>query len=125
MAANAATTTDAQTVYFGSLAGLAPGTTAALSRVYVPKAGAVKVAQIFMHSGTAGTNENITCNFRLNNTTNTLIQAVGTNTAVRTFQNTSLNISVSAGDYFEIQMVFPTWATNPANVRFGGHVYIE
>jgi len=32
---------------------------------------------------------------------------------------------MAAGDYFEMKMVCPTWATNPATVNFGGYVFIE
>lgn len=125
MAANASTTTDAQTIYLGGLAGLAPSTTAAIAPIYVPKAGTLRVAYVFAHSATAGTNESWTLSLRLNNTTDTIIATLGANTALRTWSNTALAISVAQGDRIEIKSVNPTWATNPANVRFGGVLYIE
>jgi len=124
-AANLATTTDAQTIYFGSLAGVAPSSTAAISRIYIPKTGTIKVAQIVAHAATAGTGESWSLYVRLNNTTDTLIQTVASTAAFRTWINTSLSIAVVAGDYIEIKSINPTWATNPANVRFGGVIYIE
>lgn len=124
-AANQATTTDAQTIYFGCHAGLAPQTTAAISKVYIPRAGTITRAYIMMHSGTAGTNESFTAYIRLNNTTDTSIASVAANTALREFTNTSLSIAVAAGDYIEIKVICPTWATNPANVRWGGVIYIS
>lgn len=32
---------------------------------------------------------------------------------------------VAVGDFIEIKVVCPTWATNPATVAFGGTVYVE
>lgn len=124
-AANLATATDAQTIYFGSLAGLAPGTTAALARVYIPKSGSIKAAYIFAHAATSGTNEAWVLHVRLNNTSDTQISSLSANTATRLWSNAALSIPVVAGDYIEIKSVNPTWATNPANVRFGGVVYVE
>lgn len=124
-AANAATTTDAQVLYFGGTFAVAPSTTATNHRVYVPRAGAIKVAYIWAHSGTAGSNESWLCAIRLNNTTDTTVQNLASSAAWRTWVNTGLNITVAQGDYFEIKMTNPTWVTNPANVRFGGEIYIE
>ena len=48
-----------------------------------------------------------------------------TSSTGRTWSNTGLSISVSAGDHVEIQCVNPTWPTNPANVLFSAVLYIE
>lgn len=80
---------------------------------------------IYCYAGTAGTAENWTANIRLNNTTDTLIETIGASTNERIFNNESLNIAVVAGDYIEIKMVNPLWATNPATAIFGGYIYIE
>jgi hypothetical protein len=64
-------------------------------------------------------------NIRLNNTSNTLVQTLGLASATRVWSNTNLNIAVEAGNYIEIQEVQPAWATNPANIRRNGVVYIE
>lgn len=116
--------TDAQTVYFGMLP-KAPVTAAATSKVHIPKAGTVKRAEIYCYSDTAGTSEDWSLYFRLNNTTDTLIQTVGVAASERVFANSALAIAVSAGDYFEIKGVQPTWTTNPATTIYGGYVYIE
>ena len=125
VAANTATTTDAQTLFFGCQAGIAAQTAADISRVYIPKAGAIKAAYIMAHANTAGTAEAWVCNIRLNNTSDTQIASTALSNVRRTWINAGLNIAVVAGDYIEIKCVNPTWATNPANVRFGGTVYIE
>lgn len=115
---------DAQTVYFGQLP-KAPITTAGVSRVYIRKAGTIKMANIFCYSGTAGTGESWSVYIRLNNTTDTLIKTLAVVTSERTFDNSSLNIAVSAGDYIEIKSVQPTWVTNPLTTIWGGYLYIE
>ena len=115
---------DGATVYFGQLP-KAPITTAAVSRVYIRKAGTIKMANIFCYSGTAGTGESWSLYIRLNNTTDTLIETLAVATNERTFDNSSLSIAVSAGDYIEIKSVQPTWATNPLTTIWGGYIYIE
>jgi hypothetical protein len=79
---------------------------------------------VWCHAATAGTNEAWACNIRLNNTTDTLVQSLSSSAGYRVWSNTGLSIAVVAGDYIEFKMVNPTWATNPANVRFGAAVYI-
>ena len=123
-AANLATVADACTYYFGSNV-LAPIVTADRSRVYIPKTGAIKSAVIFGYSSTAGTGEAWTMCIRKNNTTDTLVQSLSCASSSRLWCNTGLNISVNAGDYIEMKTVFPTWATNPANLCLSGHIYIE
>jgi hypothetical protein len=122
--ANQATTTDSQTLYWGGMA-VAPNTTAARWRSYIPKAGTIKAAYIYSYSGTAGSNETWTMAIRLNNTSNTTIQALASSSADRVWSNTSLSISVVAGDYIEIIETQPAWVTNPATVTRNGVVYIE
>jgi len=115
---------DAQTIYFGNLP-KAPVTVAATSKVYIPKAGTIKRAEIYCYSGTAGTNQAWSGYIRLNNTTDTLISTLSVATSERIFSNSALSIAVVAGDYFEIKFINPTWATNPLTTIFGGYIYIE
>jgi hypothetical protein len=123
-AASQSTTTDAQTIYWGGMI-VAPSTTAARWRVYIPKAGTIKAVYIYTYSGTAGTAEAWVMNIRKNNTTDTQIASVALATVDRIWSNVSLSISVVAGDYIEIKEVCPTWATNPATVTRTGQIYIE
>jgi len=115
---------DAQTIYFGNLP-KAPVTTANTSKVYIPRAGTIKRAEIYCYSGTAGTNQAWSGYIRLNNTTDTLISTLSVATNERVFTNSSLSIVVVAGDYIEIKFINPTWATNPLTTIFGGYIYIE
>jgi len=112
------------TKYFGAI----PKTwvtDAGTSKIYVRKAGTIKIAEIYCYSGTAGTGEDWSLYIRVNNTTDTLIATVGLAAKERIFSNAALSIPVVAGDYFEIKMVNPNWATPPATTYFGGFVYIE
>ena len=54
-----------------------------------------------------------------------LIKTLGEAQEGHLFNNGSLSIAVVAGDYVEIKIVCPAWATNPVNVKLGGVVYIE
>lgn len=116
--------TDGATVYFGNMPKV-PQTTGDRSKVYVRKAGTIKIAEIYCYSGTAGTAEAWSLYIRKNNTTDTLIATVSAATSERVFSNTGLNIAMAANDYFEIKGVHPTWSTNPLTTIYGGHVYIE
>ena len=115
---------DAKTYYIGM-----PPTaqsTVDRNRVYFPKAGTIKRAIVFWcATGTAGTAELISVYLRKNNSSDTLIGQWENNQAKKLIDNSELNISVSAGDYFEIKIVCPTWATNPTNVLISAVVYIE
>lgn len=115
---------DAQTIYFGTLP-KAPVTTAGQSKIYIRKAGTIKIAEIYCFSGTAGTAEAWSLSIRKNNTTDTLVATVSAATAERVFSKADLSISVVAGDYIEIKMANPTWVTNPLTTILGGYIYIE
>lgn len=115
---------DAQTIYFGMLP-KAPVTSAGISKIYIRKAGRIKIAELYCYSGTAGSNQAWSTYIRVNNTTDYLIQTVGSATNERVFSNTSLDIPVSVGDYIEIKCVNPTWSVNPLTTIFGGYIYIE
>lgn len=116
--------TDAQTVYFGAMP-KAPITTANVSKVYIRKAGVLKIAEIYCYSGTAGTAENWSLYVRHNNTTDYLIATLGVSASERVFSNTALSITVNVGDYIEIKGIQPTWGTNPLTTIYGGYIYIE
>ena len=115
---------DGATVYFGKLP-KAPTTTANISKVYIRKAGTIKIAEIYCYSGTAGTAEAWSLYIRKNNTTDYLIATLSVSASERVFSNTGLSIAVAVGDYIEIKGVQPTWATNPLTTIYGGYLYVE
>lgn len=115
---------DSATVYFGMLP-KAPVTTANISKVYIRRAGTIKIAEIYCYSGTAGTAEAWSLYIRVNNTTDYLIATLSVSASERAFSNTNLSIAVSVDDYIEIKGIQPAWGTNPLTTIYGGYVYIE
>jgi hypothetical protein len=115
---------DGATTYFGNLP-KAPQTSDNRSKVYIRKAGTIKIAEIYCYSGTAGTAEAWSLYIRKNNSADTLIATVAVGDSERVFSNTGLSIPMAAGDYFEIKSVQPSWSTNPATTIYGGYVYLE
>lgn len=117
---------DASIQYFGNVL-RAPVTNANESKMFFGVAGYITAAEIYWYAtGTAGSAENISVNIRLNNTTDYLVRTVGTTAAEKRFDNTTMNsgsggIPIVAGDYVEIKITCPTWATNPTNVVMGGY----
>jgi hypothetical protein len=116
--------------YFGSKAGLAPQTVAVMAPLYMPKAGVIEVAYIhwmdnIYGGGVAGSNENISVYIRLNDTTDTLVATIGNVSSSKTFSNTALNITTAQGDYIELKIVTPAWATTPVDVVLGGVLYLR
>lgn len=116
--------TDGATTFFGSLPRI-PNAASPSCKVYIRKAGTIKIVEIFCYSVTAGTAEAWSLYIRINDTTDYLIATVESATYERMFGNTGLSIAVAAGDFFVIKMVNPTWVTNPLTTVFGGYVYIE
>jgi hypothetical protein len=115
---------DGATYYLGPLNYWA--TTYGYGRFKIPKSGTIKALSLnWLATTTAGSNESISCYIRVNDSTDTLIATIGDGLNHKTFENTSLNISVSAGDTISVKIVCPTWATNPAAVYVGGVIYIE
>jgi hypothetical protein len=94
-------------------------------RLYFPKSG--RVRGIVMHFiGTAGTSEQSTISFRLNDTTDTTIVSNADFSSIQTIiSNYNLSINVNAGDFAHIKWVTPTWVTNPTGLRVYGQIYIE
>lgn len=114
---------DATTYYFGM-----PGhdTTVERNRVYIPVAGKITKAYIYWIAlGTAGSAEKISVYLRKNNTSDTLLGEWENSEVNKLIAKTGLDISVAAGDYFEIKVVCPTWATNPTQVQINATIYVE
>ena len=126
LAGNLAAPADSTTYYMGCLAA-APSSTAALARVYIQKAGSIKLGRFTVrNTGTGGTTETSTVSVRLNNTTDTEISAaVTTDQTFQSFTSGALAVAVAAGDYVEIKWVTPAWVTNPTNLLLAGQLYIE
>jgi hypothetical protein len=118
------TPADATVYYIGSF-GI--GSVNTYQRMYIPTTGTVTKAYVnFRNTGTTGTGETSTIALRKNDSTDTTISsAVTTNSAFTVVSNTSLNISVSSGDYVEFKWTTPTWATNPGTIAITGLLFIQ
>jgi hypothetical protein len=125
---NVAAPADGTTVYFAGMA-VGPAAASSAQRLYIPFAGVIKKVYLFGYAGTVGTNESIGLYFRLNGTSDYLIGTGDASVNEMPVSTTALNsgngVTVAAGDYFEIKIVYPTWATNPANIRWSGVVFVE
>jgi hypothetical protein len=127
IAGNYAAPADANTAFF-ACPNVAPSvTTALLRKCFIPRTGTIKRIDVeIVNGGVLGTSETSTMSFRLNDTTDTTISSsITTNLAGQTFTNSGLSIAVTAGDFFEIKWVTPSWATNPTNLAIEAQLYLE
>lgn len=115
---------DTTPFYFGAKPA-AITTTAGQNKIYIRKAGTLKIAEIYTYAGTAGTAEEVAMYVRVNNTTDYLISKLSVSASERIFTNSALSIPLAIGDYIEIKCIPPIWATNPLTWICGGYVYIE
>jgi len=116
---------DGVTNYFGNTPKVPSATAGAFGKVYIRVPGTIRIAEIYSYAGAAGTNEAWSLYVRKNNTTDYLIATVSLAANERVFSNIALNIPVVAGDYIEIKCIYPTWATNPTSIVYGGYLYVE
>lgn len=116
--------TSSGTFYFGQ--GPKEMTVSALeSRVYIPRTGVIVAAHLSSFAGIAATAGDVSLYIRVNNTSDTLIQTQGLASQTTIWSNTGLSINVTAGSYIEIKMTTPAWVTPPAEIAFGGHVFVR
>jgi PKD repeat protein len=115
---------DAVTTYMGML-NVPNASMGGVNRVYIPTTGIMEDVVILDNSTTAGTNQAYTYYIRVNDATDYLVKQLSVTTSTREFTNYSFNIPVTAGDYFEVKRVHPTWTTNPTVNIVGGYVTIN
>ena len=116
---------DANTIYFGQVLAVPSITTTQRRNVYFNRACTIVSCRVGILSTVAGTNENWSLYIRVNNTTDYLVQTVGVSANLRQFTNNALSISIVAGDFIEMKLVNPTWATNPTVASIGGYLTLE
>lgn len=117
---------DATTYYIGGTYAVAMQTgVATINRVYIPKTGTIKAANVSWQTS-AGSNTLSSVYVRVNNTTDYLISSsVNLSTNQAENSNYSMNIPVVQGDYIMIKWDTPTWPSNPTTTRVHVNVYIE
>lgn len=122
--AGSSSTANATTFYAGNTQRGFSGQ-AGNSKIYIPQSGTItSVYGNFCNTGAFGSAETSSIYIRVNNTTDYLISnTIANNAAANYFSNTSLNIPVNAGDYFEVKWTTPpTWTTKPAGVTLGMNI---
>ena len=111
---------DSTTYYFVQQSAFNANTVSTIlaSRFYVTNAFTLtKVYGAVRINTTLGSAENCTLFIRVNDTTNTNITTTLQLTATEnTFNNSSLSLSLNAGDFIIFGFTGPAWATNPTNV---------
>jgi hypothetical protein len=119
---------DSTSYFFGSQFPLAISTTQNTNKFGVAFDCTLREVEIYVSQGaTNGSNEGVTMYIRENNTTdnlitNTIDHSFGSNSSAR-FTITGLSISLLAASYYEIKILTPVWATNPASIRY--HVRLK
>lgn len=87
-------------------------------RVIVPKTGTITKVYGALHVATAASNENVSVKLYVNGSNaadiTTTLQA--TTQFNNPFSNTGLSVAVTAGDYIQLVVVTPAWATNPTGM---------
>jgi hypothetical protein len=109
--------TDASTVYVGFTNNQAPNAAVAARTITAPASSTQLIQFTAYITGTLGTTEGVTINL-VNNTAGTSTQLTNssnwsTSTVHQTYSST---LTFSAGDKYSIEIVHPTWATNPTTV---------
>jgi hypothetical protein len=117
------------TYYVGSTQ--ASSTTANVHRIYFPSSGTLTSIYIaaYQSSTTVGTGETFSVYVRINNTTDVLLTSSAVANAAQyaynVWSNTNLNTVVNAGDYMEIKIVTPAWATPPGTMYLSGSIEVQ
>jgi len=91
---------------------------------YIPKNGTVISCYGVWTCSVTSSAQNCTFYIRKNDTTDTKIADVQFTTTSGSFNNTSLNVAVSAGDYINVKLSSPNLTTNPSGVFITCSVYI-
>jgi hypothetical protein len=113
---------DTTVLYFGNNQ-RSPSAISGVNKIYIRRACTITAAELNMQvNGAVGTNENITLAVSKNGSTFTGIATVGSAAVERIFSNTGLSIPLASGDWIEIRLTPPAWATNPTNIFIGGYI---
>ena len=126
-----ATLADGEVIYFGApQTGFTPASGSGATRqLYLPAGKIVGIKGLGFPSNAGVSNENATLAVRKNNTSDDVVTTTFAFSASAfgqtIFENTSLNTDVVQGDYVEIKVTAPTYATNPTNVSFWGTLFIK
>jgi hypothetical protein len=96
------------------------------TRIYISKAGTLTaVYGTILVTGVLGSAGLSTVSVRLNDTSDTTVTStLSMTSATNNFSNSGLSLSLSAGDFIDITVATPTWATNPTLLKHSLSFYI-
>lgn len=115
---------DSRTYYFGGHPYKDPQTTQGLFKLWVPANLHVTAAYLnWFADAINGSNEEIALYLLVNGATPYLIDTVADTSDSKLFSNSAMNVYLVPGDYIEIAIDTPAWATNPTGVSIGGNIY--
>lgn len=119
---------DATTYTFGNQPGINPGIGDTVWALLMTRPGRVRrVSGVFAVLGTSGSAQNSTIRVRnpsaatTENVTTTLAATFGANV----FLNTAMSLTFAAGEGLSMQLVCPTWTTNPTTTFLTGMIEVE
>jgi hypothetical protein len=111
--------------YFGMQSGQG-STNSGKGKVYVPKSGTIKTAYVYWERGAQGTYSSGTFYVKVGvNQSYTTIEGITSLPTNYIFKNTDLNVSVSQGDWLEIQVISCSASPYSSTNLFSGVIYIE
>lgn len=111
--------------YYGS-APIVTGSGENTVRIYIPRSGVITKCYFTVIGDPSATNETGTVSIRVNNATdNTVSSSVTFNAYQSYYNNTSLNIPVTEGNYIWVKVLTPTWATNPNILGILGQIELD
>jgi hypothetical protein len=120
---------DATTYQFGMQVGVSPTTTsAAVFSPLMTRSGHIRrVYGVWIVAGTLGSAGSSTVRVKNLTTTSTenVSTAVGATATLNTFSNTAMTLSFSAGDALALELISPTWVTNPTATFFNVSIEVE
>lgn len=102
------------------------GTVGGTRRFTIPRTCVITSLYGTFYQMTTGTNEAASLYIRVNNTTDYLVaNNLDHSQSYTQITNTSLNIPMNAGDYFEVKWVTPAWTSKPTNITPGFRIGID
>jgi len=117
---------DGTTYYYGGSFTSTPTSTDNAFRFVYPKTGKIKAVGVSHRIVTTlGTSESCQLGIGVNTTYTNFVTNYTLDINSRQILYSSLNISVTAGDYGTIRFIAPTFATNPVGLIFTFTIYIE
>ena len=102
----------------------AGGTPTTANLLYFPNNGKIISCLLTHWSTNVPTNENCSFYVRINGTTDHLLKTSGL-TQFNNWLIENLNINIAKGDYAQIKLITPAWATNPTGTRFSGYLFVK